>query len=622
MTTVAAQPTLPHAAAFAPGVYDIPADEYHADRTSLSSSGARKLLPPSCPALFRWEQDHPQPPKKTFEIGTAAHQMVLGAGPELVVVDRERWDTNAVKAEVAAIRETGAVPLKPSQYAEIKAMAAALRAHPLAAALLDPEYGKPEQSLFWRDPETGVNCRARLDWLPDSDGGRMLAPDYKGLALDTAIPTPDGWTTMRDLKVGDWVFGSDGRPCLVTHKSEVHYRRCYRIRFDDGSSVICDDEHRWLTTSGRTGKRSKPVTAVRTTQEIRNTLKLHNQCHHRVPVAGALELPEIALPVPPYVLGCWLGDGCVNEGRITKPDTELFDRIASYGYEIGAPVGTHPTCPTRTVYGLRKQLRLAGLLGHKAIPSEYLRASAAQRLDLLRGLMDTDGSWNKQRQQAIFTTTDKALAEAVRELACSLGQRAIIHEVTAHGYGLTVQAYRVTFTPTHGLNPFALSRKADAVEVRSEVKSRQRIITAVEEMPTVPTQCISVDSPDNTYLCTESMIPTHNTSASASLRAFEKAVAEYHYDQQAEWYSDGLRRLGLADDVAFLFIVQEKTPPFLVNVIELPAHWLLMGRDRNLRARETYAACTESGVWPGYSDDVQMASPPAWLEAEHDREYR
>lgn len=162
-----------------PGVYDqLPADDYHR-QPALSSSGARKLLPPSCPALFRHEQLSGQKTRRVFEVGHAAHALVLGTGPELVTVDAPDWRTNKAKAEAAEARERGAVPLLPDEHAEIRAMADALRAHPVARALLDPDRGRPEVSLFWRDALAGVERRARLDWLPDPGRGRMIVPDYK-----------------------------------------------------------------------------------------------------------------------------------------------------------------------------------------------------------------------------------------------------------------------------------------------------------------------------------------------------------------------------------------------------------------------------------------------------------
>lgn len=166
-----------------PGVYDLPADVYHSDPVpggSLSSTGARKLLPPSCPALFQYDREHPQPARKVWEIGSAAHQLVLGSGPELVLVERDRWDTSAVKAEIAEIRERGAIPLKKHEYDQVHAMAAALRAHPFASALFEPGTGKPEQTLVWQDRESGVRCRAMLDWLRTPvPGQRLIVPDYK-----------------------------------------------------------------------------------------------------------------------------------------------------------------------------------------------------------------------------------------------------------------------------------------------------------------------------------------------------------------------------------------------------------------------------------------------------------
>jgi PDDEXK-like domain of unknown function (DUF3799) len=163
-----------------PGVYeDMPADVYHGDTGSLSSSGARKLLPPSCPALFKYEVDNPPPPKPHFDLGNTAHKLVLGVGPELELIEYERWDTKAAKAAVAEARERGAIPLKPDAYHQVHAMADALRSHPWAGRLFQPGTGRPELSLFWHDGPTGVTRRARLDWAPDPGTGRLIIPDYK-----------------------------------------------------------------------------------------------------------------------------------------------------------------------------------------------------------------------------------------------------------------------------------------------------------------------------------------------------------------------------------------------------------------------------------------------------------
>lgn len=166
----------------APGVYDMPADDYHRGPvafTSLSSSGARKLLPPSCPALFRHAQLNPGPPKKEYDLGHAAHKLVLGAGPELVKIDAAKWLTDKVKAEVLAVRAAGKVPLKPDDYRMVHDMADELRRHRVASALFNPEYGRPEQALIWQDEQSGVTRRALVDWLPNPGPGRMIVADYK-----------------------------------------------------------------------------------------------------------------------------------------------------------------------------------------------------------------------------------------------------------------------------------------------------------------------------------------------------------------------------------------------------------------------------------------------------------
>ncbi|MGW6557959.1 PD-(D/E)XK nuclease-like domain-containing protein [Streptomyces hydrogenans] len=148
-----------------PGLYDIPAELYHQDPVpggSLSSTGIRRLT--DCPARFKYFLDHPEPYKPAYEFGTAAHTVVLGDGPELIVVDGDRWDTKETKAKVAEIRAAGNVPLKREAKQRIDDMADALARHPEASDLLTPGTGVAEQSAFWPDPR-GVWRRVRFDWL-------------------------------------------------------------------------------------------------------------------------------------------------------------------------------------------------------------------------------------------------------------------------------------------------------------------------------------------------------------------------------------------------------------------------------------------------------------------------
>ncbi|MET4670757.1 PD-(D/E)XK nuclease-like domain-containing protein [Streptomyces sp. PvR018] len=231
---------------------DLSNTDYHADKTSLSSSGARKLLAPSTPAHFRYEQDNPQPATKTFDYGNAAHKLVLGNGPELVVIEHDMWNTKAAKAEVTEARNRGAIPLKQREMDMVTGMAAAIRQHPLAAALLDPAYGAPEQSGFWIDGPTGIRRRVRFDWLPSIQSGRLIIPDYKTAddaseeAMQKAIAKygynmQADWyeTAARELGLG----GQDAELLLVVQEKKAPYL-INVIGIEFGSRVIAGAKNR------------------------------------------------------------------------------------------------------------------------------------------------------------------------------------------------------------------------------------------------------------------------------------------------------------------------------------------------------------------------------------------
>ena len=135
--------------------------DYHADRVSLSSTGARKLL--ACPARFRWDRDNQSPPSKAFDIGRVVHTLVLGEGGDVVVVDAENWMTKAAKEQRAAAYESGATPLLTAEYDAALAMRDAVMAHPVAAELFSD--GVAEQSGWWADEDTGITLRFRPDWM-------------------------------------------------------------------------------------------------------------------------------------------------------------------------------------------------------------------------------------------------------------------------------------------------------------------------------------------------------------------------------------------------------------------------------------------------------------------------
>lgn len=214
-----------------PGIYpDLRFEDYVRDPVpggSLSNSEAKHLLPPEgCPARYRWEKDHKRPAKRVFEIGTAAHALVLGTGPVLVEIEADNWRKDATNQKADDARAEGAVPLLTHEYRMVMDMAEALRRHPIASALFSPDRGDAEQSLFWRDRPTGVMRRARLDHLPYPTGSRMVLADYKSAAKADAVSaakTLHGYGYARQAATY-----LDGVKALGRADSEAMYVICFQ----------------------------------------------------------------------------------------------------------------------------------------------------------------------------------------------------------------------------------------------------------------------------------------------------------------------------------------------------------------------------------------------------------
>lgn len=230
MTALAETP-IPLAASREPGIYpDIPISDYHADTTTLSSSGARKLLAPSCPRKFRYAMDHPEGPKPHFDFGTVAHTLILGDGPDIDICEYSSWRSTAAQEQQEAARAVGATPILASQYAELQQMAKVVREHPIAGPLFAPGSGKAEQSLYWLHRGTGVTLRARPDWLrPDRivDYKTCISADLDSIKKDVqkfGYYIQDPWYRMGvkalDLCDGDpkftFVFQEKTPPYLIT----------------------------------------------------------------------------------------------------------------------------------------------------------------------------------------------------------------------------------------------------------------------------------------------------------------------------------------------------------------------------------------------------------------------
>lgn len=376
--------------------------------------------------------------------------------------------------------------------------------------LLSVERGVfPEYMVYRRSDDNKFRLAGQTDLLI-KDGNDIYVIDYKGLPLDTPIPTKAGWTTIRNIKEGDEIFDKDGNITKVVHKSEVHHNPCYKLTFDNGEFVIADHEHRWLVSFKRSG--GGYVNKVMTTEEIALWLLNKPRTSYNIPKilnCKPLNLPEINLPIDPYVLGCWLGDGSKSCGILTNINPKIWEEIESRGYTIGNNLSKGDHAEMRTIYGIRSRLNDLGVLNNKFIPDLYMRASYQQRLDLLRGLMDTDGYYHESRRRFVMGTTQEWQAKDLVKLVSTLGIKATIFEVDKKCNGKTFKGWDVCFS-TNGLNPFLVRNQN--INFPSKDKNSFRNIVTVERVDTVATQCLEVDSPSHTFLFGESMIVTHNTN--------------------------------------------------------------------------------------------------------------
>ena len=361
----------------------------------------------------------------------------------------------------------------------------------------------------------------------------------KALALDTPLPTPTGWTTMGEVAVGDELIDAQGRPTTVVAATEVMTNRpCYEVEFSDGSVIVADAQHQWLTDTrasrksfqaARDGrnrtKNQRTFADVRTTEEIAATLRTatkEERLNHSVALAQPLNLPQEDLPVAPYVLGAWLGDGSSDCAMFTTADPEIVVHLEAEGlvvtktaatlrYSLRLPVGEveprncvvcgvefiphtaqvktcgrscggrakgtarmpAPTCADcgASSSGNRRcqkchndhgtvqaLLRKIGVLGNKHIPIEYLRGSEEQRRALLAGLLDTDGTVTNGGCVQ-FTSTSVQLMEGVRDLVAGLGYRFGVSEKSVQGRSAeSSTAYTLTFSADEAV--FRLERKA------------------------------------------------------------------------------------------------------------------------------------------------------------------
>jgi deoxycytidine triphosphate deaminase len=365
-----------------------------------------------------------------------------------------------------------------------------------------------------------------LEWveLPHDLVARL---EGKALALDTPVPTTVGWKTMGELEPGDFVFDEAGQPTpVIAATPPMVGRPCREVMFSDGTRIVADIDHQWVTSDKSDRRRDRTRVQVRTTDQISRTVRSNGELNHQVPLAGAVQYPpRVDLPIEPYTLGAWLGDGTTTAAAITTVDDEILEQISGEGYpvrrlayarhlySIGATGRTRDDSTGRYARNdtLSSKLRNLGMRDGKYVPRPYLEAGVGQRLALLQGLMDTDGYVDDVAGRCEFTSINEGLADAVVELAASLGFRPVKSSGRAMLNGIDHgPKFRVKFTPDRPV--FRLQRKLARQKAASARFHRFRTIDVVREVASVPVRCIQVASPRGVFLASRSFIPTHNSS--------------------------------------------------------------------------------------------------------------
>lgn len=432
--------------------------------------------------------------------------------------DRLKWD-EAFVLQVALARRRHADTQLP-----------AVPRRPAEGGLLDAFDAKLPFTLT--DGQQKVSREIFDDLATDHPMHRLLQGEVgsgKAQPLDSTVLTPEGYVRMGDVRVGDEVVVPSGAIAVVDGVFPQGERDVWRLVLSDDTTVECDDEHLWIVGTSCGWHRGQ-APKVMTTREIRDDLvKANGSSKWYLPVAAPVDLGgDAQLPLDPYLLGVLLGDGSFRHNlRLSTTDPELHDAVAmavAPSCHLKPVVGS--SCDytiqlTERAGGLRnpviQSLRDLGLWGAKShdkfVPEVYRNTSVKNRLALLQGLLDTDGTVQRTGMSVSFASVSSQLAQDVAWLVRSLGGRA---RVLPKGVG-----FNVSVGLPDEYAPFRLRRKAERVRHRPKYNTFRRAVRDVEYVGRKPVQCISVGHPEHAYV-TDHFTVTHNTMV--ALRAMLAVV--------------------------------------------------------------------------------------------------
>ena len=397
----------------------------------------------------------------------------------------------------------------------------------------------------------------------------------KGHPLDTEVPTPQGIRAWGDLKVGDYVYGSDYRPTRVTAIFDRGTLPTYRVTFKDGATVLVDGEHLWSIQDYANRRTSREHVVIETGEMLKSDLQLEDGSYRfRVdPVSPDYDEPERPLGdlIHPYALGALLAEGSLHGTGVqfTSPDEDYVERVASL-IRLNRIEDSSDVCARYSAPGLTPALKSLGLKVHgldKFIPEAYFHLSAGQRLDLLRGLMDGDGSQRRGgRSSALFSTSAPLLAEGIVRLVTSLGGTAFVGW-RDRGRGHSPEGTVQIRLPS-GVSVFSIERHMGKGEPRRHFSTRRPIVR-IERVEDREIRCITVEAEDHLYLITRSNIVTHNTVIMSAMakRAVDRGERVVIIVHRHELVGQTVAKLEGIDPMMFVGVVKAQRNEVTADVV-------------------------------------------------------
>ncbi len=355
-----------------------------------------------------------------------------------------------------------------------------------------------------------------------------IAPRHGKLcADDTPVMTPSGWTTHGQLSPGDYVFHPSGRPVrvvAVSSKAPANVKMSFGFG-DNQEDIWCNENHEWVLWQ-EPARRWRTLEAKSFLQGRKTTTAGKRpglvRPMYKLPLIEALQFPPADLPMPPYALGVWLGNGTLGKSAITHhiDDVGPIREMERLGYAVSSVWKQVSPVTVTTSFGglqgkghegkLNRDLKATGVYHHKHIPQAYLYGSLEQRLELLAGLIDTDGACDVTGR-VTFSTTSVELAEGVMELVNTFGWRpyksitpAALSSSGVQGRNDVIQ---VGFSPLLDI-PLRVPRK---IPKRKPVRRMIGLWSVERSSEGKIGHCIQVDSPDGLYLVGRTLLPTHNS---------------------------------------------------------------------------------------------------------------